>query len=380
MGVFRAGAAALALTVLCVGSAQASDDEIIALYEQSTQAWADGRFEDADRAMEAAWRQAEDEWGPSDDLAMLAASLADQRLAQGKRAAAQEPAARVLALTEEGSAPSIPQAEARLMLARARLAGDPPSSASIAQLASVLRSVEQSGALPAADIRLGLLELAQAHQALGEWDAVYDVATHTLDIMDGAPRDVSDNERGTAAVLAGSAAMQTARYDIASSAFLRAMRNVDRTSKDTSGRAVVNPTWALLGAWSAMAAATEATRTGDMTFTPAGLPPEGSGCRPDWVERDKPVYPVSAYGRSNTRLSPSAMQIGATVVGYYFAADGTTTEVETLAAVPDKRNPFVASAANTVKRWRAEPASVADCLGEPQTNTFQYMVDYDQTR
>lgn len=360
--------------------ALAGDEEIIALYEQSGRAWDEGRYEDADRAGEAAWRQAEIEWGASEDTASLADALSRMRLSLGNPQAAQAPAARVVELAEAGVAPSISAPEARVVHARALLEA-PPQEQTLARLEQALLGAETAGSGDA-QIWAGWLDIGRARWTAGRWDQAYEAASRAMTHMERTGG--ADAGMVEAAIIAGGSAARTRRHDDAARAFARASASTN-TVRERNGIREIDPSWATLEAWTMASAVAYSTIHQSLaTAAPASMPAlpgqrargGGANCWPDWTAQPGAVYPAGAFGRTNSRLRSDVMPVGAVVVAYRFDEDGATTDVYSAAAIPDGFGPFIDASVNAVKKWRADPQSVRDCIGQPQHVTMTYGVNY----
>lgn len=354
-----------AAAILAAAPALATDEEILALYEESGAAWAEGRLDDADRAGEAAWRQAEAEWGASEDTALLAEAVAQQRLMRGDRAGAHEPAARVAQLVADGAAPGLNAAYAALYVALAEFDPFAPTGEMTVGLQTALTEAEAAGMAPGQLLWSGWLDLARALVGAEEWEQAYTAGHNVINIMD-LTAAVPDVARVEAAVLAGAAAMEARQYVDAEAAFEWALAYVpDYIVAD--GEEVLNPSWARLAVWASIlnsanySAGRDVLATGDV-FDLDEMEAEQRCPGFQWLEREAPRYPDAAAQRG---------MVGAAIVEFEITPDGKAINPTTIAEAPENYG-FGRAAENVVPRWQADPATVGNCTGKRLTTRFQF--------
>lgn len=360
-------AAVLAIVLTGVNPAWATDEEIAALNEGSVEAWNAGRFEEAERLAEAAWRQAEAEWGPSDGTAGLAEVLVQMRLLADRREAAREPARRVLELIGSGAAPSLPVEGARLRLAIAGIDPLNPTDEEIANLKAALEAAENAGMAPDRVIWSGWLDIARANYAMNKWDEAYTAGDRVMNVMDLAV-SVPDSARVEAAIISGNAGIEGRRFADAYRAFTWAKSYLpERVERD--GQSVLNPDWASLAAWANIASAVSSI-LGENAAPPTdvfGLDEMDTdavcpGVR--WAVREAPDYPRQAL---------RAGLFGAAVVEYELGADGSVQKATVATSAPDAS--FGEASLESTRSWRAEPDNLAGCVGQKLVATFEFAIE-----
>lgn len=352
----RIGMAALGVAAAMAAPAFATDEEIIALFEENGAAWAAARFADADRAGEAAWRQAEEEWGAVEDTANLAEILTQQRLLVGDHAGAREPARRLAELAAVGAAPAVPAAFAQFYVALAEFDPAAPTEDAADALEAGLRAAEGAGMPPGRLLWTGWLLMARALRDEEAWGRTYEAGHRVMNVMDLAD-GVPDGARVEAAILAGGAALQEREFPQAQEAYYWALEYVPRY-QTVDGAQTLNPDWARIAAWAlAMEAMNE---TLDEETAPVGdiygldmMVPEQTCPSAAWTVRTIPEYPNKGLERS---------VVGAAIIEYALAPDGSVAEARVAAEAPDGVG-FGGATLEALETWKADPDTIADCVG-----------------
>lgn len=370
--MIRSGGLALCAAALAAlaSPAAATDEEIISLYEQSGQAWDAGRIDEAVRLGEAAWRQAEAEWGASEDTALLAEALVRQHLLSGANAAAVAPAARVVELVETGAAPSLSSAEARLALTLARFDTSAASEESMQALQAALSEAEAANVPPGVYLWAGWLQLARARSGAEDWEQAQAAGENVMNVMDIAA-DVPDGARVEAAIITATAASTDRDYARSEAAFAWALNFIPaRVVQD--GEDAPNPAWLTLAAYEHLAAAGrhslgQESAAGADIFNLDEMDAGGDVCPgvtwgPDG--RTPPVYPSDALMKG---------LIGSAFAEYELAADGTVRNAEILISIPDES--FGEASLESMDAWRAEGEGLSGCVGKRLLTAFRFVLE-----
>jgi hypothetical protein len=355
------------------GATLADDAEVMAHYSAYNAAFDAGRFEDAMKEGEAAWRAAERAWGARDETAVLAFNLARLDLLRGKRAAAIEPAERTLALVSQSVAKSVPREEAAMLAAYAKLPAEKPGKEQTDALSQAL------AAFTPGEDPVGRRVDADAWRVLvnvrveqGQLRAAYveaDRATLLLQRESAEPRLI-----GVIAILGARSAF---RLEELAGAVAVVHRGIAAFPAQPPERPVDDVLGALLG-WDAGLHSAINERKRDSIAKPeekrdlgpepeawkAGRTPSAMGCKVEWIAQSLPDYPAKAAYNG---------EFIAMMFEYYLDADGSVARVEPMVKIEGDPG-FAKAVVASLRRWRASPQPRAECRG-PWTLKVDFRVE-----
>jgi len=345
------------------------------LFRSYSAALAQGRFDEAIREGEAAWRAADATWGDSADTAVLAYNIAALMARRGQYAEAEEPAQQALELAENGVAPDVDPLDAAIVLGLAEAQRDRPRDG-INRLKATLEA-RDAAAMEDDDISmLAWFSVAYDAYSRRRWrDAV--VAGRRARIVATQVGPSMADLAGSAAVIEGTSAVVLRDYDEALDAF---ESGLDAYPEQIC--VLDSSTVAQLMAWRAGTSALAHSRWSDEDIarrmnhhrepTEDEPEPDPELCdqllQGTWFERTPPRFP---------RREATRGRVGGVVIAYDLLPDGSTTNVRVLAAVPDADHAgFADASVRAAEQWRLTiPEDLPDYCRLDRTTTVQFMLE-----